>query len=343
MDTLYQFGRTEILRLIEEYLELLEATDSLTTTSDEVFEHELWRIFLLCGRGVSHSEMPETAAECRALYESRARIDHDLQSAVSGPLYAAMRQYAKELTEEARKRSNDFRDVDEDWLYESPELLPVLLHAAGTFSKAVLAREVGQVSDSGVSRPAARRLEAFFEKRFTGDAPSSEQLVERMGSTIEGQVRDLLGRYLLEALVEAALIRSDVPFVRESEYDALAGVVYDHRADFVIPDASSPLLFVEVRKSSARHSSLYAKDKMFSAINWKGRHPDLVGVLVADGEWSRHSLLALAKVFDYVLPVNSADDLARVARAYVDGDRSVLRRIIHFAIEEPNGSRGALN
>lgn len=73
---------------------------------------------------------------------------------------------------------------------------------------------------------------------------------------------------------------------------------------------------------------------MFSAINWKGRHKRLIGVLIADGTWSRHSLIALAKVFDYVLPVNEADELARIAKAYLAGDPSMLRRVIHFSIEE---------
>lgn len=158
-----------------------------------------------------------------------------------------------------------------------------------------------------------------------------------MGSTIEGQVRDLLGRYLLESVVEASFVSLEVPFQREHEYTALAGVVYDHRADFVVPDVTAPKLFVEVRRSSARHSSLYAKDKMFSAINWKGKHPDLIGVLVVDGEWSQHSRLALAQVFDYVLPVSSADDLAKMAQAYISGDASKLLRLIKFEISAPPG------
>jgi hypothetical protein len=49
-------------------------------------------------------------------------------------------------------------------------------------------------------------------------------------------------------------------------------------------------VFIEVRKSSSRHASLYAKDKMFSAINWKGKTPDLLAALVVDGvETSRSS------------------------------------------------------
>jgi hypothetical protein len=211
------------------------------------------------------------------------------------------------------------------------------MHAANVFSMSVLRKEVGNIADTGMSAKASERAVAFLAPRFQQDA-DPVRLVERLGSTVEGQVRDLLGRYLLEAVVEAAFKRLDVPFQREEEYSALGGVVYDHRADFVVPDAEVPKLFVEVRRSSARHSSLYAKDKMFSAINWKGRHRDLIGVLVLDGEWSQHSRLALARVFDYVLPVSHADELARVAAAYIGGDRSKLLRLIHFEIQPAGGS-----
>lgn len=333
MQTLYQHGREEILRLIVQYLELVASSDSLRRVEGEHFENADWRLFLCCGVGLSVGQVPTDPAEAARAYEARSAIPHDLEAAVSGPLYVTMHEHALALAARAAEISNGFSQVSAEQLVDEPELLPAFLHAAGTFSKSVLQKTVGQVSDTGLSRPAAQRLADFFKPRLVGDvAPAA--VVDRLGSTIEGQVRDLLGRYLLEALVEAALQRGDVPFQREEEYEALAGVVYDHRADFVVPNAAEPRLFIEVRKSSARHASLYAKDKMFSAINWKGRHPELIGVLIADGEWTRHSLLALARVFDYVLPVTEADELANVARAYLDGDESRLLRVIHFSIEE---------
>jgi hypothetical protein len=93
------------------------------------------------------------------------------------------------------------------------------------------------------------------------------QFLQSIEPTLEGIVRDLVGRVLLESIVANALDEAKVAYKRESEYNALKGVVYDFRADFVIPNAESPKAFIEVRKSSSRHASLYAKDKMFSAIN----------------------------------------------------------------------------
>jgi hypothetical protein len=333
VQTLYQHGREKILELIGSYLEILNFSDGLKGITPEHFERIDWRIFLCCGRGIPFPAVPTSAIDAYRDYNSRAAVPHDLETAVSGPLFAEMMTYAFKLAQQASRVSHEFTTITAETLFEQPELVPIFLHATGSFSKSILQKEVGQISDTSISRPSAKRLSHFFSSRFNSTV-AIPQIVDRLGSTIEGQMRDLLGRYLLEALVEAALMRLDIPFQRESEYESLAGMVYDHRADFVIPRADHPQMFIEVRKSSARHSSLYAKDKMFSAINWKGKNQNLIGVLIADGEWSRQALLALAKVFDYVLPVNEADTIARIASAYLAGDEAMLRRVIHFSIDE---------
>jgi hypothetical protein len=340
MQTLYQFGKEATLRLIAEYLALLEATQGLHDVRPEHFENETWRLLLLGGKGLQPGEVPDHPIPAHALHEGRRAVSHDIQSAVSGPLYVQMSRHALALAGRAAELSENFAHLSAEELRAEAELLPVFMHAAGVFSMSVLRKEVGRVADTGLSVPASVRAVEFLVPRFLDDV-DLERLVERLGSTIEGQVRDLLGRYLLESVVEAAFSRLGVPFQREEEYTSLAGVVYDHRADFVVPDATAPKLFVEVRRSAARHSSLYAKDKMFSAINWKGRHSDLIGVLILDGEWSRNSRLALARVFDYVLPVSSADELARIAKAYIGGDSSKLLRLIRFEIAAASGASGA--
>lgn len=149
-------------------------------------------------------------------------------------------------------------------------------------------------------------------------------------------MRDLVGRVLLESIVANALDDAEVPYKREFEYDTLKGVVYDFRADFIIPDECNPKAFIEVRKSSTRHASLYAKDKMFSAINWKGRNQDLLGVLVVDGPWTSATLRVMAKVFDYTVRIDRVSDVAEVVFAYIRGDRSKLKWLIDFAIHPAN-------
>jgi hypothetical protein len=132
--------------------------------------------------------------------------------------------------------------------------------------------------------------------------------------------------------VADALTSEGVTFVREKEYEFLRGVVYDFRADFLIPDAASPKAFIEVRKSSTRHASLYAKDKMFSAINWKGRNKDLLAVLIVEGPWTRETLTVMARVFDYVMPLSRSAETAAAIKAYMNGDTSKLKWLIQFSI-----------
>ena len=160
-----------------------------------------------------------------------------------------------------------------------------------------------------------------------------------METTLEGIVRDLVGRVLFEDVVANALTNEGVNFLREDEYPSIKGVIYDFRADFVLPNANNPMAFIEVRKSSSRHASLYAKDKMFSAINWKGKHPNLIAVIVVEGEWTQATLKTMSMVFDYVIPLSKAAELAKILKKAQDGDTTILKWLINFSITpSPNFS-----
>ena len=78
-----------------------------------------------------------------------------------------------------------------------------------------------------------------------------DRLIQSIEPTLEGIVRDLVGKVLLEGIVASALEDAGIPYKRESEYGTLKGVVYSFQADFVIPDEHRPMAFVEVRKSSS--------------------------------------------------------------------------------------------
>ena len=69
------------------------------------------------------------------------------------------------------------------------------------------------------------------------DSVNKGEILQRVESTLEGIVRDLVGRRLLESIVDSGLRSCSVPFQREEEYSTLAGVVYNFRADFVLPNA----------------------------------------------------------------------------------------------------------
>lgn len=254
------------------------------------------------------------------------------QTGITAGVYTNIRGAGVQYLEEIKVGTGGFKEWDPAFIRSNPHTLPLLQHLAGIFSKAALAKQVGIVSDNNISAPAARRLAAVLEARVRPEDVREGEILKRLESTLEGIVRDLIRRVMLESIVESALKDAGVPFKREQDYASLSGVVYDFRADFIIPDEVKPLAFIEVRKSSFRHASLYAKDKMFSAINWKGKHKELLAILVVDGEWTAETLKVMARIFDYVVPLRHVNDLASTISEYLKGDRSKLKWLIEFSI-----------
>lgn len=330
LETLYQIADAEIRRCIEVYLGLAQASRGLTAVVPQHLADERARIIVMAGLGIQPRQ--STPDEVHAEWQRRQALSFDLETAITAGVYSNLRTVAESLYEEVRAQTNGFTRFEPAYLVDNPQVLPLLQHLSRVFSKAKLKELVGSVSDNSISRPAAERLCRLLAERVDPKNVVKGEILKRLESTLEGIVRDLVGRVLLESIVDAALRRRRLRFLREDEYEALSGVVYDFRADFILPDANAPKVFIEVRKSSSRHASLYAKDKMFSAINWKGKTPDLLGVLVVDGAWTGETLRVMANVFDYVVPIGRIDDLVKSIEAYINGDRTKLKWLIQFRI-----------
>lgn len=333
--TLYRIADVEIRKCIQSYLALTRATDGLANIRAEHLVDDRTRTIVLAGLGVLHDVEPAEALE-----ETRRRqaLPFDLETAIVAGVYRDIRQAGAAFFDEVQKSTNGFTKFEPAFIRENPHLLPLFQHLGGFFSKASLKKFVGAVSDNAISPRAAAKLSELLLQRVDATGVNKGEVLKRLESTLEGIVRDLVGRVLLESIVDSALRERGLPFQREEEYQALSGVVYDFRADFVLPSAEEPMAFIEVRKSSSRHASLYAKDKMFSAINWKGRHQKLLGVLVVDGEWTGETLRVMAKVFDYVVPVGRMSALAETLDAYLSGDNSKLKWLIEFRITDSSGA-----
>ena len=304
--TLYQVADAEIRSCIEVYLELMRITKGLSDVKPEHLKQERARVILLAG--LTSQQFDVTPKEAVEEWKRRQAIPFDLEAAITHGVYRYIRQSGIRFLNSVEKLTKNFTSFDPDFIHKNPYLLPLLQHLAGVFSKSALKMRIGSVSDTSISKPAAQRLSRLLQERVDPKTVNKGEILQRLESTLEGIVRDLVGRVLLESIVASALLDRKVPFKRENEYEALPGVVYDFRADFVVPDEKKPLAFIEVRKSSARHASLYAKDKMFSAINWKGKNTELLAVLVVDGEWTRETLRVMANVFDYVVPIGRIPD-----------------------------------
>jgi predicted Rdx family selenoprotein len=286
---------------------------------------------LLCGKGYHIDDLP-TLPSLDNAWVARLAVPFSIELAATGTLYKRLKVFTDQLIADAYASSKDFREISAAWIYQNPQFLPVFMHVAGAFSKQELKKQIGSATDKSISKPASVKIAALLQRASEGGVPEPTRIKERIRATVEGIVRDLVGRLLLEQFVASALARHGVPFKREEEYKNLEGVVYDFRSDFVVPNENQPLAFLEVRKSSSRHASLYAKDKMFSAINWKGRHQKCLAVLIIDGPWTEVTLKIMSRVFDYVIPINQVDEVAMKIRAYLDGDVSILQWLVNFNI-----------
>jgi hypothetical protein len=332
--TLYQIADAEIRSCIEVYLDLMRATKGLSDVKPKHLREERARIILLAGLAIQQFEQtPKLAAE---EWQRRQAVPFDLESAITFGVYRNIRECGVRFLDNVEKMTKGFTEFAPEFIQKNPYLLPILQHLAGIFSKAALRKKVGSVTDTHISKPASKRLSELLNERVDPKSVNKGEILKRLESTLEGIVRDLVGRVLLESIVARALQDQAVPFKREEEYEALPGVVYDFRADFVMPDPDKPLAFIEVRKSSTRHAALYAKDKMFSAINWKGKNAELLAVLVIDGEWTGETLRVMANVFDYVVPISRVSQLVETVKAYLAGDKTQLKWLIQFKITPAN-------
>lgn len=332
LDTIYQVAQISMREQIDIYLELTKSTSGLSNISPESLSKPETAHLFSFGIG---SQIPSGCMDAAkfliAEFERKSAVSFDVETAICTGVYLALRGHATQLYEAAAKLTSDFSQFDEKSVKEHPYLLPVFQNALKV-SKAQLQKKVGSASDTSVSRAASGKIATLLTEAIGTNAFDREAVLQRMEITLEGIVRDLVGRVLLEEVVAHALEDQGVAFLRENDYPAISGVVYDIRADFVLPNHTDPIAFIEVRKSSSRHASLYAKDKMFSAINWKGRHKKLIGVVVVEGEWTQATLKTMSSVFDYVVPLAKAADLAKTLKRAQDGDESVLRWIIEFSI-----------
>ncbi len=332
MTTIYQQAKNIMDLEIVRYLSLIDATNGLTQIHPEHLSD--YETAILFAAGIASQIPPKDSNYADFLiseYNRKPALAFDIENAVCAGVYLQARSFVKELFDEAYNLTKGFSEFESKTIKNHPYLLPVFQNSLG-LSKAQLKRKVGNVSDISISKPGSEKLSELLNSQYSTVNVQQLNILQRMEITLEGIVRDLVGRVLFEEVVAHALDQYEVRYLREGEYTSLSGVVYDFRSDFVLPNPETPIAFIEVRKSSSRHASLYAKDKMFSAINWKGRHKNLIGVIVVEGEWTQATLRTMSCVFDYVFPLSKVTELAKILRQVQDGDKSFLKWIIEFSI-----------
>jgi len=335
-NTLYQIAREAMTLYVQIYLELSKQTSGFANIQADQIEIFEQKLIILSGLDSSLDPTEASPQEVvQELFRMQA-VPFDVESAITKGVYIQLRNRVETLLNELYIITKGLEEFDADYIQCNSYMLPILQRLANITSKAALKKQIGSVSDNAISQPAAKKLAEILNKRKPGQAMTRQQILQSIEPTLEGIVRDLVGRVLLERIVAQALDDANVPYKLESEYSYLEGVIYNFRADFVIPDEKFPKAFIEVRKSSSRHASLYAKDKMFSAINWKGKNKELLAVLIVDGEWTSETLKVMTRVFDYVVPLNRSSDVATAIYEYLQGDISKLKWQINFSISPAN-------
>lgn len=255
------------------------------------------------------------------------------EKAVRGTLLQKLGLYVSDLLDFVVDATDNFSRVSADWVYSNPHALPVLVNATGTFSKRTFKSELSlsNSSDRAISQRDSEKIARLF---MHSDVEDRHKIESSIRTTSEGIVRDLLGKMLFESIVDQAMNDVGLEYVREAENRVLEGAYMAGRADFTFPNPECPKAFIEVRKSSSAHASLYANEKAWAIANWKASHPNLLGVLLYAGPWSKPALETLRLVYDYVIPVSESRRAADLIRAHVDGDPTIQRRRVKLVIEE---------
>ena len=337
--TLYEIALESMREYIQVYLDLARRTNAFTAIQPDNIQEYHQRVIVLGGINSPLDPSTISSEEVVQEWQSMRAVPFQVELAITRGVYIPLRNRTDQLIEQLDHDTSGFLEFDPHYIHQNPYMLPILQRLANFSSKSEMKSRIGNVSDHAISMPVAERLVSVLTQREPGRTINRPQLFQSIQPTLEGIVRDLVGKVLLEDIVANALDGAGVPYMRESQYRYLPGVVYDFRADFVIPDANDPKAFIEVRKSSSRHASLYAKDKMFSAINWKGNNRDLLAVLIVDGPWTGETLYVMSKVYDYVTPLSMVSDAVDAISNYLKGAQNNMKWHINFSIQ-PASVRG---
>jgi hypothetical protein len=208
--TIYIFAHEQMSQIVLALLDLASSTKNFTEPPPSAWTNTSESEMLLCGKGL-HIEDIEKLKSPENAWLGRLAIPFSLELAATGILYKRLRVFTDILIKSAFTETKNFSEVTPEWVRANPRFLPVLMHVMGAFSKQELKRQLGAASDRGISRRASSKI-AEALKHTAGTVPDQQRIQERIKATVEGIVRDLVGRLLLEQFVATALKRHKVPF-----------------------------------------------------------------------------------------------------------------------------------
>lgn len=180
-DTLYQIADDEIRRCISSYLKLTKSTKGLSAVTPKNLKDERARTILLAGLGETGASC--TAAEACEEWKRRQAIPFDLEAAITFGVYRNIRQCGEQFFDDVETGTSGFTSFDPSYIQTNPHLLPIFQHLSGVFSKSALKKQVGSVSDTAISGPAAKRLADLLSQRVDPSRILKGEILKRLEST----------------------------------------------------------------------------------------------------------------------------------------------------------------
>ena len=194
MKTLYALAGDEIRLCIADYLSLLDDTSGLTNLAVQKIDTDRKVTIILAGLNVHNAN--QTAQIAFDEWQRRQAIPCDIENAIATNVYVNLRSAGVEMLDFVEKHTSGFQTFSADFIAKNPACLPIFQHLSGVFSKAALKKAVGSVSDNSISKPASVRVTALLKERVVAKNVNKGEVLSRLDSTLEGIVRDLVGRVL---------------------------------------------------------------------------------------------------------------------------------------------------
>ncbi|HEY9800223.1 MAG TPA: hypothetical protein V6D25_07680 [Leptolyngbyaceae cyanobacterium] len=203
--TFYKVATDAMEEYIEIYLALSKQSDGFPNIQNLDLVSRKSRLVVINGLSLELNPNTSTPEDIKREAERRLAITLDTESAITAGVYEKMHLFAGSLVDQLFEETDELRSLSSQYISANPGLLPFFQQLAGLRSKSELKREVGNASDNNISSVVAQRILERIVRNLQTRAFSKERLLQAVEPTLEGIVRDLVGKVLLENIVADAL------------------------------------------------------------------------------------------------------------------------------------------
>ncbi|MHC5822777.1 MAG: hypothetical protein ACYT04_44820, partial [Nostoc sp.] len=194
--TFYKVASDAMEDYIKIYLGLSKHSNGFSNIQNLDLTSRHSRVVVIHGLSLELDPDTSTSEEIKREAERMLAVSLDTESAITAGVYERMRFFANFLVDNLFKETDDLRFLPPEYLSANPGLLPLFQQLAGLRSKSELKREVGNVSDKSISKVVANKIVERINRNLRTRPFSKERLLQSVEPTLEGIVRDLVGKVL---------------------------------------------------------------------------------------------------------------------------------------------------